>query len=47
MDVENCIYDRGVVFSGGFIICAFYLVFRMFGYVIVLYTIVNFTTSLG
>lgn len=47
MDVKYSIFDKQVVFSGGFIICAFYLTFCMFGYVIVLYTMANVTTSLG
>lgn len=47
MEVKYSIFDTQVVFSGGFVICAFYLTFCMFGYVIVLYTMANVTTSLG
>lgn len=47
MEVKYSIFDKQVVFSGGFCICALYLVFCMFGYVIVLYTMANVTTSLG
>lgn len=47
MEVKYSIFDKQVVFSGGFWICAFYLVFCMFGYVIVLYAMANVTTSMG
>lgn len=47
MDLKFTIYDSGTLQSAGFWIFSFYLVFCMFGYVVVLYDMANFTTSLG
>lgn len=47
MEVKYSFYDKKVVCCGGFWINALYLIFCMFGYVIVLYAMANVTTSLG
>lgn len=45
--IEFTIIDRQVLRCTGFWYFCFYTVTCMFGYVVVLYTLVNFTTSLG
>lgn len=47
MNMKYSIYDKEVVQSAGFWMCALYLVLCMLGYVIVLYTMANVATSLG
>ncbi|WPK22824.1 hypothetical protein PUMCH_000040 [Australozyma saopauloensis] len=47
MEVKYTIWDASVVKSGAFLLCILYLIFCMFGYVIVLYTMANVTTSMG
>ncbi|CUM63971.1 uncharacterized protein PRCAT00001559001 [Priceomyces carsonii] len=45
--IEFSVWDSQCVSCGGFWLLAFYLITCMFGYVILLYTLANFTTSLG
>ncbi|GEQ67264.1 hypothetical protein JCM33374_g928 [Metschnikowia sp. JCM 33374] len=47
MDVKVTLFDGSVLRTAGFYIAIFYVVFCMFGYVVVLYNMANFTTSLG
>lgn len=47
MQLKFTIYDSETLRSAGFWIFCLYLVFCMFGYVVVLYDMANFTTSLG
>lgn len=47
MEIKYSIYDLETLRSAGFWIFCIYLVFCMFGYVVVLYDMANFTTSLG
>lgn len=45
--IQFTFFDKQVLCNTGFYIMAFFVVTCMFGYVVVLYTLVNFTTSLG
>ncbi|KAK6462403.1 monocarboxylate transporter [Scheffersomyces coipomensis] len=45
--VQFRVYDKEVLSTAGFWIFAFFVITCMFGYVIVLYTLAQFTTSLG
>lgn len=47
MKVSFTLFDAQVLRSVGFWLLVLYLVFCMFGYVVVLYDMANFTTSLG
>lgn len=47
MELKYALYDMEIMRSVGFWLYCLYLVFCMFGYVIVLYGMANFTTSLG
>lgn len=45
--IEFTFFDRDVVSSIGFYLAIIYVITCMFGYVVCLYTLANFTTSLG
>lgn len=45
--IQFTLFDRSVARNGGFLLAWGYVVTCMFGYVVVLYTVANFTTSLG
>lgn len=45
--IQFTFLDKQVLKNVGFYIMAFFIITCMFGYVVVLYTLVNFTTSLG
>ena len=45
--IQFTLYDIGVLRSAAFWIFGFFVITCMFGYVVVLYTLANFTTSLG
>lgn len=47
MDVKFALFDKQIFMSAGFWFLVMYMVFCMFGYVVVLYDMANFTTSLG
>ncbi|KAM9902834.1 hypothetical protein OXX79_003726 [Metschnikowia pulcherrima] len=47
MQVKTTLFDASVLQTAGFYIAVFYVVFCMLGYVVVLYNMANFTTSLG
>ncbi|OBA19133.1 MFS general substrate transporter [Metschnikowia bicuspidata var. bicuspidata NRRL YB-4993] len=47
MQVKFSLFDVSVLKTAGFYIATFYVVFCMLGYVVVLYNMANFTTSLG
>lgn len=47
MLVKYTLFDGLVLRTAGFYIAVFYVVFCMFGYVVVLYNMANFTTSMG
>lgn len=45
--IQFTFIDKQVLRTFGFYVMAFFIITCMFGYVVVLYTLVNFTTSLG
>ncbi|KAK6201464.1 monocarboxylate transporter [Scheffersomyces amazonensis] len=47
INVQLTVFDKDIVRTAGFWIFAFFVITCMFGYVIVLYTLAQFTTSLG
>lgn len=47
MEVKLSFFDGKVLRCAGFYLCVFYIIFCMFGYVVVLYDMANVTTSMG
>lgn len=47
MQTKFTLFDATILRTAGFYICALYIIFCMFGYVVVLYDMANVTTSMG